>query len=524
MPKQTRPIEESTPVIEEIKESPVSEHVQPEAAPVYTWGSIEEVKPEVKAPMEEPAVVIDVESALQAWNSLVPPTEEKSLPQTPPTEVQLVVPEPTTSDWNTNVTWNTETTQAQPKQDESWNTNASWNNNQQQNTPAWGTLDDAAPVVTSDKPVIKDSWRNKIPIVEEDKAYVWKSFAENIAVSPPAPVVVEEKKREVENVTKDWNSVQENTSWNAVKEEPKAEQSTPSWGSLEEQPKPEQPTPSWNSVQEQPKPEQPKVKQPKVKQPISKWSSLEEPPKPVQAAQPREVSFKLNDFTSNKEASKSPATASFKLSDFGNSTNASKPPTNVSLKLSDFASNKKTTKAPLTASFKLSDFASKESPKSPGTASLKLSNFTSSSPKLTSRSSTDSSTLKLSDHVNTSPKIANIKLDNSPRSGNAVVSPEMSPRLGDSTRRPSHNVSLKLSDFTNPTQPKANEPSTSWNTHDTNENFALGERNPESWGQTKDTATRTDNRIVENSGHPKRKIQMAGAQWNALQKNLMGGK
>ena len=224
---------EEEPVQEEEETAAVdSERGEPETKPlpVYTWGSLEEPSPVHEAlPVEEPVVVVDEKEALQAWHLLGQTAkQDEPLPQTTPTDVQAIPIEEPANDWSKNASWNTDAAiEPAQQQQESWDKSTAWNpvastnesqidvsnnsntwDNQHDLTPAetghsWGVIEDSAPEFT-EKPVIKDSWKNKIPVVKDDNVSSWKSFVETVSIVPPAPV--KEDPVAHKEVVNDWNT------------------------------------------------------------------------------------------------------------------------------------------------------------------------------------------------------------------------------------------------------------------------------------------------------------------------------
>ncbi|CAO3646385.1 unnamed protein product [Mucor hiemalis] len=542
--------------------------------PTYSWGSLEEYKPVVTA-TEPAAVVVDEESALLAWKTLgesAVEIEEKPLPVTPPTEVEVVATE-SDADWNKNVAWNTE---SQPQPEESWNngtaveeqpqqhwSNAAvaeeqprqWSNDaviEGQPQQQWNSMDFAAPAAEA-KPVIKDSWKNKLAPTEQDNASAWKSFAETTAIPAPTPPTVKKEEPKIDiSAPQSWDTVQNPTDWNSSQQQ-------------QQQPLVQQEEAKVPDPQEQPKaPIQQEV-------PTSSWSSFAEA-----ESNPKEVLFKLSDFsaptnnvtteTASKPVNQAPVTASFKLSDFtAASTSSPPPPTTsspriVSLKLSDFGNSApSTTTTTTTASFKLSDFEgnspslqlgnnnSTNNSNQPHTVSLKLGDFASSTPVTTD--TTNMLSLRLSDfNMPThsfklsdfnqpqqtivdppaqAPSPAQHQQSNEDWKANTSWSAEPAEAASSTqSQQTSHSEDWKANNSWSAEPAEVAPPATSRKLRPVNPPTpTITERHPEQWGQVSNQINHHINsNIVESTERPRRKLQMAGGQWNALQKNLTGRK
>lgn len=312
----------SEPVVQEeaVKEvswnsAPAQEAAKP--APVYTWGSLEEPKVETKKPVEESAVVIDEESALHAWSALgqvtakvssVPDTADVLSVAAPVIEMPKVEEQ---QEWKSNFFWDVVTPEVTP-----------------QVTPAWGTQEDVVAPAAIEKPVVKDSWKDKLPAAVEDNASKWKSFADTVA-APVAPVSVAK----------------------SAAEKPKSVEQTMNWATTNEVQQPKKPEVLSGSFGSQ-----------KAREVSFSLSDLQDAPQ--QRKQTQEISFSLSDLQDAPQQRKQPQEISFSLSDLQDAPQQCKQPQEISFSLSDLQDVATTRKQPRDISFSLSDLQD-EKPKVP---------------------------------------------------------------------------------------------------------------------------------------------------------------
>ncbi|RCI00505.1 hypothetical protein CU098_009440, partial [Rhizopus stolonifer] len=428
-----------------------------EEKPVYRWAALDDYKePEPKKPKTKlpPKMSREEEDAkVAAWHALkVPADEEDNEEPSSSWNEESEKPVESTPSWNGN----TEPTAAAAAAASQGSQSVPAEPNE--NKPVWGQLND---VQSPKKQVVKDTWKNKLQVVDSDNTSGWKSFASMNEVAPSklknSSVVSDQKPKSSRVVSHQELKRSPSVSY----QEPKQEWQAPS--------EPENKAPTWYSAAEETKSWSTTINQIEITQPTP------------QQRKPHEVSFSLNDF--QEEPKQGPQTISLSWKDFTMDNGSSEKPMSVA---SLDSGEHSTTRQPIRATIALYD--------KPTSVPLKLSDFDSNG---NSAPSAPQISLRLDDLTQNTKPVESVHLK---LSDFAQTSQGQLETNNDSGLSPSkHTV--------------------------TNINQPIEERNPDKWGSVSDDyVSKQAQHFSTETSHPRRKIQMGGMQWANLQKNLIANK